>query len=72
MREARRLFSKHHSPSLRGQPSSVFRSKISRDFPDLSSRNAIGPGQYNISFPIVRPRLEAIRKNNNTVIIKVN
>ena len=72
MREARRLVSKHHSPSLRNQPSSVFRSKQDRALPDHSSPHSVGPGHYNLSFPLVRPKLEAIRKNNNTVIIKVN
>lgn len=57
MREARRLFSKHHSPSLRNQPSSVFRSKQDRTLPDHSSPHAVGPGHYNLSFPLVRPKL---------------
>lgn len=32
----------------------------------------MGPGQYNISFPIVKPKFEAIRKNNHTIIVKIN
>jgi len=43
-----------------------------RDLPDDSSKNTLGPGQYDISLPIVKPKFEAIRKNNNTIIIKVN
>ena len=43
-----------------------------RDLPNQSKVSSIGPGQYEISFPIVRPKFEAFRKNNNTIIIKVN
>jgi hypothetical protein len=43
-----------------------------RDLPDDSGRSTVGPGHYNISFPIVKPKFEAIRKNNNTIIVKIN
>lgn len=72
MREAKRLFSKNKDKQIRNQPSSVFQSKIIRDLPDDSAKNKVGPGQYNISFPIVKPKFEAIRKNHNTIIVKVN
>ena len=72
MREAKRLFSKNKSKSLHNQPSSVFKSKLMRDLPDESYKNGVGPGQYDISLPIVKPKFEAIRKNHNTIIIKVN
>ncbi len=56
MREAKRLFSKPKNKSLHNQPSSVFQSKIIRDMPNPSKDHTVGPGQYNINFPIVRPR----------------
>lgn len=56
MREAKRLFSKDKSKSLNYQPSSVFKSKLLRDLPDDSSKNSLGPGQYDISLPIVKPK----------------
>jgi hypothetical protein len=71
MREAKRIFSK--SSKIPSEDStSVFKSKIARELPNESRRCSIGPGQYNIALPIVRPKFEAIRKNNNTLIIKVN
>ena len=72
MREAKRLFSKNKNKQMLYQPSSVFKSTILRDLPNDSSHNDVGPGQYNISFPLVKPKFEAIRKNNNTIIVKVN
>lgn len=55
MKEAKRLFSKSHK-QIEESPSSVFRSKINRDLPDLSRRSSIGPGQYNVALPIVKPK----------------
>lgn len=72
MKEARRLFSKSHKLSPENASSSVFKSKIARKLPNDSSGSCVGPGQYNIALPIVKPKFEAIRKNNNTLIIKVN
>lgn len=31
-----------------------------------------GPGDYDISLPIVKPNYEAIKKNDDIVIIKIN
>lgn len=72
MREAKRLFAKNKSSDMESSPSSIFKSKIPRDLPNDSKRCSVGPGQYNIAFPLVKPKFEAIRKNNNTIIIKVN
>ena len=33
---------------------------------------APGPGQYDVTLPLVKPRYEAIYKNNRSIIIKVN
>lgn len=56
MKEAKRLFSKNKSKSLNNQPSFVFKSKQIRDLPDESGKNMVGPGQYDISLPIVKPQ----------------
>ena len=31
-----------------------------------------GPGQYEVTLPLVKPKFEAIFKNNKSIIIKVN
>jgi hypothetical protein len=35
-------------------------------------REMPGPGSYDIILPIVKPKYEAIFKNNRSIIIKVN
>ena len=31
-----------------------------------------GPGTYNIGLPLIRPSYQAIKKNDETIILKVN
>ena len=70
MREAKRLFQR--TPRDPDSTSPFFKSKIDRGFPSDSKKSALGPGQYNVALPMVRPKFEAIRKNNHTIIVKIN
>ena len=68
MKEAYRVYGRskkvsHMSPSFR---STVNRGK-SRD-----EKYCPGPGQYDVTLPLVKPKFEAIYKNNKSIIIKVN
>ena len=31
-----------------------------------------GPGAYDVGLPLIKPSYEAIRKNNDVIILKVN
>lgn len=52
------------SPSFR---STVHRGKVKDD-----NKAIPGPGQYEVTLPLVKPKFEAIFKNNKSIIIKVN
>ena len=45
---------------------------MNRELPNESQGSTLGPGQYNVALPMVKPRFEAIRKNNHTIIVKIN
>lgn len=72
MKSAKRLFEKSHKNKEESHPTSVFCSRLPRGSLSASGGTAVGPGEYNIALPLVRPRFQAIRKNNNTLIVKVN
>lgn len=72
MKSAKRLFEKPSKNKEEVHPTSVFCSRLPRGSLSASGGAAVGPGEYNIALPLVRPRFEAIRKNNNTLIVKVN
>jgi len=51
--------------------SPFFRSKVQREINEKPD-NSIGPGQYEVSLPFVKPVYETIVKNDNTIILKFN
>lgn len=71
MREAARLYSKNRSHD---NTSSIFKSTIEREGCQGGGRSdkVPGPGSYDITLPLVKPKYEAIVKKNRSIIIKVN
>ena len=71
MREAARIYSKSKAQD---KTSSIFKSSVEREGIQGVKRlsKAPGPGEYEVTLPLVKPKYEAIIKKNRSIIIKVN
>lgn len=70
MKQAQRVYLRHKYN--KNEQSPLFKSNVRRGTLDPVKNREPGPGSYEITLPLIKPKYQAIFKNNRSIIIKVN